>query len=55
MWKSEKLTVCKELPNYTFLSFYMETYAPFVGLYNEAGQVLWRFGQVTDCSQTQQF
>lgn len=55
LWKSERLPVCRELVGYDFLSLYLETYAPSVGLYNEAGQLLWRFGKITDCSLTQQF
>jgi hypothetical protein len=55
VWRSQRLPVCRELTGYNFLSLYLETYAPYVGLYNEAGQLLWKFGQLTDCSLTQQF
>jgi hypothetical protein len=54
-WRSKRLGVCKELKGYNFLTLYMETYAPFVGLYNEGGQLLWKFGRITDCSSTRQF
>lgn len=54
-WRSERLPVCRELRGYNFLTLYMETYAPFVGLYNEGGQLLWKFGRITDCSLTRQF
>ena len=55
LWRSTKLPICKYLSSFRYSTFYMESYAPFVGLYNEAGQLLWKFGKITDCSLTQQF
>lgn len=52
LWRSNRLPVCKYLPDYRYTTLSMESYAPFVGLYNEAGQLLWKFGQMTDCSFT---
>lgn len=53
--KGEILPLCRKLRGYRYLTLIMEQYAPFVGLYNEGGQLLWKYGKMTDCSSINQF
>lgn len=53
--KLKPLPLCRKLRGYRYLTLIMEEYAPFVGLYNEGGQLLWKYGKMTDCSAIKQF